>query len=235
MKQINYYCTLLIFSAVCFSSCGEESITQGITVIPDLTEEYFSGFTISDFRKFSNITSNSNNGEFVRIVPITELGLNKSFETKIMKEENLLMGNDFERTDEVDAYFIKTDSMLKYFDGQKKTRTESVIFKVLSDELQKLSQSKTDKRVLIVNTDFMEKSFINFYDPEIMKDIKRDPEKITGALLSKYPLSNLTGINIYFVYLPKDKWDSKRFEILSGFYKKLFESFGAQVQIVGGL
>lgn len=235
MNRLNYLCTLLIYSAVCFSSCEEKSITQQITLIPDLTEDYFSGFTISDFRKFSCITSNPNNGEYVRIVPITELGLNKSFEGEIKKEENLLMGNDFERTDAVDAYFEKIDSMFKYFDGDKKTRTESVIFKVLANELQKLSESKSEMRTLVVNTDFMEKSFINFYDPEILKDIKRDPEKITGTLLSKYPLSNLTGIEIYFVYLPKDKWDSKRFEILSGFYKKLFESFGAQVHIVGGL
>jgi hypothetical protein len=233
MKQIYYLYTLLIISAVCISSCGESRITQSITLVPDLTEEYFTGFSISGFRKLSCITTNSTNGEYVRIAPITELALNMSFESEMQKEESLLMGNDYERTDVVDAYFVKIDSVLKYFDVEKKTRTESVIFKVLVDELLKLSQSKSDKRVLMVNTDFMEKSFINFYDPKILQDIKHDPEKIAGILLGKYPLPNLTGIEIYFVYLPKDKWDSKRFEVLSGFYKKLFESFGAKVYIVG--
>lgn len=233
MKRIYYLYTLLIISAVCISSCGVSRITQSITLIPDLTEEYFTGFSILSFRKLSCITSNSTNGEYVRIAPITELALNKSFESEIQKEESLLMGNDYERTETVDTYFAKVDSMLNYFNGEKKTRTESVIFKILVDELLKLNQSKSDKRVLLVNTDFMEKSFINFYDPKILKDIKHEPEKIAGILLGKYPLANLTGIEIYFLYLPKDKWDSKRFEVLSGFYKKLFESFGAKVYIVG--
>jgi hypothetical protein len=235
MKKLVLIRTLLISGAVCFLSCKNESIDHDLVIIPDLTEDYFSGITIDEFKRFSSLGANANNGEKIRIVPITDLGMNKSCEAEIPKAPYLLMGNDFERTDEVNAYFSKVDSFFGYFKSQKKSRKESVVYKVLVAELNRLSKSKLEKRSLIVNTDFMENSFINFYNPSILKEIKRNPEKIDISLLSKYPLSDLKGIDIYFVYLPVNRFDSQRFEILSEFYKQLFESYGASVHIVANL
>ena len=112
MKTLYCYCTLLIFSAVCFSSCNEKPKVHNITIVYDLTEEHFKGIAMSEFKKVSALTKNSMNGELTRLVPITELGFNRSYDVVIQKDSNLLMGNDYERTDLVNEYFSKIDSCL---------------------------------------------------------------------------------------------------------------------------
>jgi len=235
MRNLINLCTLLTFSAVCFSSCGEKLITHDLTVISDLTEAHFKGFTLSEIRKVSAVSQNSLNGESVRIISITELGFNKTYEYSIKKDSSLLMGNDYERTDFINLYLSQIDTSLKNIQSEKKIRSGSVIFKVMSEELNRLSNSKSDRRTFLINTDFMEMSFINFYDTEVLNTILEHPETVKSILLKKYPLELLNSIDIFFVYLPKDKTDSNRYEIVSEFYKKMFESFGARVHIVGSI
>ncbi|MGB5024440.1 MAG: hypothetical protein WBO44_03780 [Saprospiraceae bacterium] len=233
MNVLYFFCTLLIFSAVCFSSCDEKLRVHNLTIVSDLTEDHFKGIAMSKFKKVSALSKNSMNGELARLVPITELGFNRSYEVVIQKDSSLLMGNDYERTDLVNGYFSKIDTCLGIIMGEKHARSGSVIFKVLTEELNRLSESSTDSKTALLNTDFMEKSFINFYDTATMNAIKKHPDEMRKRLLKKYPLKQLHGIDIYFVYLPKDIVDSDRYEVLSLFYKSMFESFGAKVYIVG--
>lgn len=233
MKTLYRFCTLLILSAVCFSSCDDKLKTHSFTTILDLTEIHFNGISISEIRKVSALNKNPMNGESMRLVPITELGFNKSYEVGIQKDSNLLMGNDYERTDLVNGYFSKIDTCLKLMIREKHERTASVIFKVMTEELNRLSESTADSRTALINTDFMEKSFINFYDTATMNAIRKHPDTIMQKLLKRYPLKRLNGVEIYFAYLPKNIEDSERYEVLSQFYKKMFESFGAKVYIVG--
>lgn len=233
MRTIYKYCTLLILSAGCFSSCENKSKAHDQVIAIDLTEDRFKGISSSTFKKLSALTKNSMNGESTRLVPITELGFNKTYDISIQKDTSLLMGNDFERADLVNDYFSQVDTSLKLLMRDKHDRSGSVIFKVLVEELNKLSESKADLRTAIFNTDLMENSFINFYDTAMMNLIKFQPDKIKAKLLKRYPLKRLNGIEIYFVYLPKDVPDSIRYEDLSLFYKRMFESFGAKVHIVG--
>jgi len=235
MKTLYRFCTLLILSAVCFSSCDDKLKTHSFTTILDLTEIHFNGISISEIRKVSALNKNPMNGESMRLVPITELGFNKSYEVRIQKDSNLLMGNDYERTDIVNGYFSKIDTCLRLIMGEKHTRSGSVIFKVLTEELNRLSESSADSKTALINTDFVEKSFINFYDTATMNAIRKHPDTIKQKLLKRYPLKRLKGVEIYFTYLPKDIQDSERYEVLSQFYKKMFESFGAKVHIVGTL
>lgn len=233
MKANFRFCTLLILSAVCLLSCENKSQTNDQIIGIDLTEDRFQGISISTFKKLSALTKNSMNGESTRLVPITELGFNKTYDISIQKDTSLLMGNDYERTDLVNGYFAQVDTSLKLLMRDKHDRTGSVIFKVLAEELNKLSDSKADFRSAIFSTDLMENSFINFYDTATMNLIKFQPDRIKARLLKKYPLLRLNGIEIYLVYLPKDVQGSVRYEALSLFYKNLFESFGAKVHIVG--
>jgi len=237
MKNSYFNHTLLIMSAVCFLSCNGNEITQSITFVPDLTEDYFNGFTVKDIRKMSSITSNSNsnNGENLRIVPITDIGFNQSFELQIPKVDNILLSNNYNRVYETSDYFKQVDSVLLKFMTDTITRSSSVIFKILSEELNRLSESLSDRKLLVTNTDFMEKSFINFYETGSLQFIQENPKVLDSILLQKYPLNDLSGIEVTFVYLPLNRIDSERYEIISGFYKRLLESKNARVKIVGSL
>lgn len=102
---------------------------------------------------------------------------------------------------------------------ERAKRNGSVIFKILSEELNRLNKSDADSKVLIINSDLMENSFIDFTNSVNANRIKKTPNEIEEQLIEKYPLGDLKDINIYIIYKPLNKWDSERFEIVSGFYK----------------
>ena len=139
------------------------------------------------------------------------------------------------RSKDSTRYYAQIDSAITLIQNHRSTMTASTIFKVLSEELNRLSGLNYAKKVLIINSDLMENSFINFYDDSTIQKIVESPEKVSELMLSKYPISDLTGIDVLIVYIPKDKEDNTRFEVLSGFYRNLLESLGAKVHIVGNL
>lgn len=229
MRLVLFSCTLPAILVVCFSACEAEPITQDLSVLLDQTEEHFTHVTVDDIAKKSVITESIANGESIRILSITELGFNTVEVFKIGAVTNVLLDNDFERDGLVTKYFTDIDSVLTGLQSERRERTGSVIYKILAGELNRLSASSADRKLLIINSDLMEKSFINFYSTTIFNQTKNEPAKIMDTLIKRYPLKSLQGIEIYIVYKPTDKSDSERFEIISGFYENFLESLGAKV------
>ncbi|MBK8245397.1 MAG: hypothetical protein IPK88_18365 [Saprospiraceae bacterium] len=235
MKIDKYICALLIISAVLFPSCNPNPISQEISIVLDLTSEHFSHISLNDFKKKSIISKNVNNSEAVRIQGITEFGFNEVKSFMLDSVSSALLSNDYERKHVIKKYYSNIDSTLLELNNNKKERVGSVIFKIISEELNILSKSKYDKKILIINTDLMDKSFIDFYDQEIFNELVNQPTHIQNLLIEKYPLNKLSGIEIYILYKPIDKMDSERFEIVSDFYKLFLESNGAHVSIGSNL
>ena len=217
------------------SSCNPKPISQDISIVLDLTSANFSHISLNDFKKKSIISKDVNNSEAVRIQGITEFGFNEVKSFMLDSVSSALLSNDYERKHEIKKYYSNIDSELLELSKNKKERVGSVIFKIISEELNILSKSKADKRMLVINTDLMEKSFIDFYDQEIFNELVNQPKHIQNLLIEKYPLNKLNGIEIYILYKPIDKMDSERFEIVSDFYKMLLESYGANVFIGSNL
>jgi hypothetical protein len=237
MKFLSVDNTLVIgISAVFFSSCGYEIVTQEISVVSDQTEEYFTHISFSEFKEISTLSENINNGECIRIQPITEMGFHEVNECSIAPVIKPLFGNEHNRKKEIESYFAKIEKIFFEIDSGKSEKDGSVIFKVLADELNRLSQSTADTKILIAVTEGMENSALaNFYDPSIFNQLQNNPNLMREKFLKKYPLPDLSGIEIYFIYKPISREDSEKFEIVSGFYKSLFESLGAYVTVRGSL
>lgn len=235
MKLDKYIYALLIISAVLFPSCNPKPISQEISIVLDLTSANFSHILLNDLKKKSIISKDVNNSEAVRIQGITEFGFNEVKSFILDSVSSALLSNDYERKHKIKKYYSNIDSALLELGKNKKERVGSVIFKIISEELNILNKSKADKRMLIINTDLMEKSFIDFYNQDIINELVNQPKHIQNLLIEKYPLNNLNGIEINILYKPIDKMDSERFEIVSDFYKLLLESYGAHVFIVSNL
>lgn len=237
MKLQSVYHTLLVgVSAVCFSSCGYEPITQEISVVSDQTEKYFEHISFDEFKGISILSENINNGECIRIQPITEMGFHAVNECCIAPVNNPLFGNEHNRKKEIENYFTEIEKIFAETATGKSEKEGSVIFKVLADELNRLSQSTADTKILIAVTDGMENSALaNFYDPSTFNQLQNNPNLLREKFQKKYPLPDLTGIDIDIIYKPTNREDSEKFEIVSGFYKSLFESFGAYVTVRGSL
>ncbi|MFN0189846.1 MAG: hypothetical protein ACKVQV_14180 [Bacteroidia bacterium] len=204
--------------------------------MPDLTESYFTGIQFEDYRKISDLPENENSGEHLRIRSITETEFNPVKEFDIEPERPGLLENEYFRRHDIDVYYKSIVREFESIYNERQPQTGSTIIKAIIEELNYLASSNSDKKTLIINSDLMEKSALaNFYNPATFLILKNDPESLINQFKSKYKINSLKGIEMYFVYLPQDQSDGERFDITSSFCKKLFESFGAKVNICGGL
>lgn len=76
---------------------------------------------------------------------------------------------------------------------------------------------------------------LSFYDKGILHEIKTKPERIKQYFESQIKLNKLNGIKIYIIFQPENMEQDNAFNIVSEFYKKLFESKGATVEITANL
>ena len=233
MKQNLHSVIFILIFLIGQSSC--KTLTSETIIILDLTEETFNHISINEYKIISSLNDNVFNGEVVRIQPITENGFNTVECHKIERVASSALGNEYQRRSELKKFYTSIDSSSQLLNQGRATRNGPVISKILSEELNHLNKSKADKKILIINSDLMENSFIDFTTSSNIERIRNNPNEIEKLLIEKYPVANLKGISIYIIYKPVNKWDSERFEIVSNFYKKLFESKGAIVNVGGSL
>lgn len=231
MKTMLILSTLALIGAVCCSSCKETSTAQETVLLIDLTDSFCNQFDTTDINSISIVDDSKWNGETTKVVTISDVGVNKQYVASIPRVPNKLYGNDSKRKEVVASYFLKINYIIASVLQEKRGRDESVIYKRIAEELNILADKNVGKKTLIINSDLMEKSFINFYKPSVLSEIVSKPDVVAKKIIDKYPLSRLDGIEIYILYQPVSIEDNARFEIVSTFYKNLFESHGAVVHI----
>ena len=80
------------------------------------------------------------------------------------------------------------------------------------------------------NTDEM-----SFYDKEKFALLKTNPNMIKKYFDSQVLLASLQGININIIFQPNGISENEQFQVVSEFYKNLFESKGAKVEITANI
>jgi hypothetical protein len=153
-----------------------------------------------------------------------------------LESENELSGNKTRRKLQIHAFEKRLDTAIQNTrDTALKVTNHSIIFKPLAESLEKLKQVSTTKKVLIIASNLYENSSISYYSTHTLACMKKDPKKIYQLLEEEAQLPDLTGIQIIFLNKPKSYKDNNNYSIVSGFYKKWFESKNAQVSIQSDL
>ena len=159
--KLNLHSIFLIL-LLSISQIACKTTTTEVVILLDLTEETFNHISINDFRSISSLEKDVFNGEEVRIQPITENGFNGIESYKIKSVISPLIGNEYQRRNELNKFYYSIDSTFQILKQGRSRRNGSVIFKILSEELNRLNESDADSKVLIINSDLMENSFIDF-------------------------------------------------------------------------
>jgi hypothetical protein len=211
-------------------------MTRDIVLVLDNTESYFQHPSFEEVRGVSALSENEVNGETIRIIQITELSFNRVAQFSIESVPNKWLGNEVDRRQEVSAYFDSIEHALAEADTGKREREASTIYQTLASELNRLSATTSDTRLLIVNSDLMELSLLaNFYDKRTFSELIDQPDSMLKRLENAYPLGDLTGIEVQLIYTAQSRQDSERFSVLSTFYRKLLEGHGAEVKVGANL
>jgi hypothetical protein len=110
--------------------------------------------------------------------------------------------------------------------------SNSECFRTIADELSFLSENNSNERILIIASDLMDKSdLLDCYTANLS-----NPEQIAKQLDQANLLpQNLTGINIIFLFNPRDRNEDQKFSLIVEAYKILLRAKGAEIKVQANL
>ena len=201
-------------------------ITSEQTVKPD-SQSILSMFDLSGDKKW--------NGALFHYSEISDVSYNRISEAKI-NTADMWLSNELERDKEIkkfnNAVIVILDKSQQHTEG----KNNSSIYLPIAHELNELTKSKAQRRVLLIYSDLMENTVdISFYNKKQFRLLTTNFESIQKQLEQLQVLKNLDGIEVNLIYQPTDSQSDKVFMIVSGFYKKLLEEKGAKITISANL
>ena len=166
---------------------------------------------------------------------LSDVSYNQRSQVRIEPQSKWL-SNEMERQGEIKKFKIAIESKLEQIPSNTIEKENSSIYLPIVRELNQLSQSKSDRRILVVYSDLMENTpEFSFYRKGDFELVKNQPDSLQKRFEKELLISPLGGIEIYFIYQPKDIKSDGRFQLISEFYRNLLESKGAKVTISANL
>lgn len=237
MKTILYiFITLIIISLplVWISNFNHTNKTE-ITVIRDLTDKFNAMPNAEEIKSLYELENNIWDEGLFRLIDLTDLNINKTNQANI-NAENFLFGNKYKRKDKVKAFLAKIHKIISFTDTKAVGKDNSAVYYPIAMELNRLSKSKASTKLMLIYSDLMENTnTLTFYDKNTLKKLKTKPDYIQQNFESQLKLANLSGIKIYLIYQPTNTKQDEDYKVVSDFYRKLFESKGAIVEIRANL
>lgn len=230
--------TLLIILAgviLMRKSFDRHSTATDITVMRDITDTQISQPKLADISTLLNLDNSKWDGANFRFVDITDVSFNHISETRI-DPENQWLGNELDRDKKVKQFYTDINQILTNADTEKIGKVNSSIYKPIATELNRLSQSSSQKRFLLIYSDLEENTDkLSFYDKKTINLLRTDQNSIRKYFEALAPLKNLTGIKVYLIYQPKNNEADEQYQLIANFYKTLLENKGAIVEITANI
>ena len=212
-----------------------KSQTTDLSEVVDFTDPLLAKPRPEEAISFVNLNNNKWSGVNFRLMCITNVSYNPMFEAKI-DAENELLSNQFQRAEKVKKFYADVNKILSDISIQTVGRDYSSVYFPIAKELNRLSQSNSTKKILLIYSDLMENTDeMSFYTKENINLLKSNPEVIRKYFENSVSLENLSGINIYIIFQPNGISEDEQFKLASKFYKDLFESKGATVEITASV
>lgn len=226
----------IITGLVFMASCIEEKTapTTEIVVLRDITDKSKPKPNVNELTGLLGLKANSLQGAIVAVRNISDVSYTSRHVAELLPE-NKWMVNEFERANDIKKFSAEIATLLA-IETVDSGKAYSSIYLPLARELNEISKSKSDKRILLLYSDLMENTpELSFYKNEDFELLKNQPDLLLKRLEKELLLNPLGGIEIHFIFQPKDNKSDKRFQIISEFYKRMFEQRGATVIISANL
>lgn len=237
MKTLIYIILSLVITSLSLVWLNQNSHTNKteISVIRDLTDTFTSKPNSESILHLYDFTKDKWNEGVFRFIEVTDLNIN-SINLASINTKSFFLRNDFKRKDEIKAFNAKVATIITASENQTPGKDNSAIYMPVAKELNRMSNSSATTEIMLIYSDMMENTDkISFYDDNVLHSVKAEPEKMKQYFESQTKLNKLDGIKIYIIYQPNNTEEDNAFSIVSGFYKQLFESKGAVVEITANL
>lgn len=235
MKAILKTLGILLLITLLVGCVSEKNTTTELVIARDVTDSIIAQPKTEEIFNLFGLTENPLNGAIFKFQNLSDVSYNQRSQVKI-EPQNKWLSNEMERQGEIKKFKIAIESKLEQSPSNTIEKENSSIYLPIARELNQLSQSKSDRRILVVYSDLMENTpEFSFYRKGDFELVNNQPDSLQKRFENELLISPLGGIEIYFIYQPKDIKSDQRFQIISEFYKKLLESKGAKVTISANL
>ena len=202
-------------------------------VLRDITDTLQAQPQAEEVFSFYGFEQNKWSGAIFRFIDLSDVSFNRVSEAKLMPA-NKWLSNEPERNKDILKFKEDITKILSIKSAVGKTH--SSIYLPLAVELNRLRQSKADRKILVVYSDLMENTdVVSFYDGKTFKLLQSYPEALQKLFEKEQSLNSLNGIEVNLLFQPKDSMQDGQFKVVSEFYRKLLEDKGAQVTIGANL
>lgn len=244
MKKLNckkwaiiILCALFIAG---FVSCSEdEPKSIQCSVLIDVTSSNtpsLKNVKSEDFLSVLDLEQNSRNQIEYRQAFITENFLNFTHQLKLKPAPSKLIGNDFDREEEIQHFKQELDSALSVISAETEGRKFSSVYVPFAREVNRMAQTTADINLIVLVSDLVENSeFLSFFKKNYENDLHTSPKVIEDYFQNELPLADdLTGFIIHIVHEPIGD-DNTLFKKLSRVYQSMLEERGAVVLVQANL
>ena len=107
----------------------------------------------------------------------------------------------------------------------------SIIYRNIAKGLIVLSACQATKKYLLVYSDLMENDQLNFYKPQTIDRIRKDPDSIKQRLEQIAAMPDLSGIGVWFLYQPASYEANNLYRDIAHFYTQFLEAKGAVLHV----
>lgn len=201
-----------------------------VSVLADKTDSIIPKPNIAHIRQFMDIPVYNDGEREFWYGNITHTSINTEFRAELTASS--LMENSLKRKMEVENFFGSIASHLEHENGIVKTYHNSSVIKPLVTNLHKIKQSSSSNKTVLLYSDILEASdLLNVYQTKGYLELLHDPDKVVERFRKHVNIGDLSGVDLYIVYYPKDMKDNRLFEQMLTVYRKLFENSGLTIQI----
>ena len=212
----------------------QQTITE-ISVLGDITEKYFYKPKPEELLPVFGLDKDKWNGAKFRNSNISDVDFNQVM-LVTLEPANKWLSNEFERDEAINHFNLEVEKNIAQTNEDTLGREHTSAYLPIARELNRLSQSKSNRKILIVYSDLMEhENALSFYRQSKLDSLQKYPGVLFENFEKQITLNDLNGIEVFLVYQPVNITDSERFRMVSGFYKNLLESKGATITIGANL
>ncbi|MBI5538555.1 MAG: hypothetical protein HY951_00720 [Bacteroidia bacterium] len=229
--------TILISIAIItlITGCNsQEQSTTAVVLLHDITDIHIAQPDTQEILSLFDLQNKWNGGIF-QFKELTDVSYNQIKQAKL-EPQNKWLANEFDREKEIKKFTNEVVKIIKNRSRYNAEKANSAIYFPIANELNKLKNIKAQRHILVVYSNLMENApDLSFYKRDDFEKLKSNPEQIIRIFEKQETLETLNGIEVYFIYQPTENISDQKFQIISGFYKKLLEDKGAKVNISANL
>jgi len=208
----------------------QSPVVTEVVVLRDITDKHLAQPDADKILSLYNL-ENKWNGAVFHFTDLTNVSYNQETVAKL-EARNEWLSNELDRDKEIKNFKNNISEIITNYEKEDIGKDNSAVYEPIAHELNSLSQSSFQNKTMLIYSDLMENTNeMSFYDSRKLCLLKSNPELISKYFETIVPLQNLKGIKIYILFQPDGIAQDEQFRIVSGFYKKLFEAKGANVQI----